>query len=143
MSWHPGDVPPEGRGHGALAVCLTPDGRVVLVSEGTDWSFPGGRPEPGEDWREVMEREVREEACSTVLDASLLGFSRGECLSGPERGLVLVRSAWRASVALGTWEPAHEIVERRLVPTEDVLSTLTHHQSPEWIAREILAAACA
>jgi hypothetical protein len=33
---------------------------------------------------------MREEACAIITRAKLLGFSRGECVEGHERGLVLV-----------------------------------------------------
>ena len=47
---------------------------------------------------ETLRREVREEACVEVTDAKLLGFHRGECIRGHEKGLVLVRSLWLAKV---------------------------------------------
>jgi hypothetical protein len=65
-----------------------------------------------------LRREMLEETCSVVLDARLLGFSRGACREGHEQGLVLVRSVWRAEVALGPWHPRFEIAHRRLVTAE-------------------------
>ena len=51
----------------------------------------------GEDWRATLEREVLEEACASVEEATLLGFAKGVCASeGPEEGLVLVRALWHA-----------------------------------------------
>jgi hypothetical protein len=35
---------------------------------------------------------------------------------GYERGLVLVRSFWRADVRIDPWEPEFEIEHRRIVP---------------------------
>lgn len=141
VAWHPGQIAPAGQNHGALAVCVTPDRDVVLVSSGVGWSLPGGRPESGEDWRATMEREVLEEACAAVVSARLLGFTRGLCVEGHERGLVLVRSAWRADVELGPWEPRHETVARRLVAADDVLRWVTHDGSPLPLHAEILSAA--
>jgi hypothetical protein len=43
------------------------------------------------------------------------GFTRGQCLTGPERGRVLVWSAWRAEVELRPWEARFEITGRRVV----------------------------
>jgi hypothetical protein len=54
--------------------------------------------EPGESWEQTLRREMDEKACATVVGARLLGFTRGQCVAGPERGLVLVRSVWRADV---------------------------------------------
>jgi ADP-ribose pyrophosphatase YjhB (NUDIX family) len=120
---------PSGTPHGSAAVCLTLDGDVVLVSaDGESWDLPGGRPEGDEDWRATLDREVLEEACATVEEATLVGFSRGICTCGPEAGLVLVRSLWRAAVSLHDWAPRHEISHRLLVRANAALS---------WIAPEV------
>ena len=118
LSWHSPELPPpEGTRHGSGGICFTPDGSVVLVRQpDLDWEFPAGRPEGDEDWRATLVREVLEEACAVVRDATLLGYTRGACLSGPEEGLVLVRSLWVAGVVLKPWEPRHETTERRTVP---------------------------
>jgi ADP-ribose pyrophosphatase YjhB (NUDIX family) len=121
VGWYPPPDPPPGTPHGAAAVCVS-GGRVVLVSsDGRRWGLPGGRPEPGERWVDTLRREVGEEACAVVQRARLLGFTRGECLRGPEAGLVLVRSMWRAEVRLQRWAPRFEIAHRRLVPAREAL----------------------
>ena len=69
----------------------------------------------------------------TVVRARLLGFSRGVCVAGPENGLVLVRSIWRAEVELGPWDPRFEIRHRRLVAPSDLADALglaTHPFAP-------------
>lgn len=121
--WHPPDRPaPEGRRHGSSGICFTADGKVVLVAQPDGpWEFPGGRPEGDEDWRATLEREVLEEACAVVEDATLLGFARARCSRGPEAGLVLVRALWRAEVSLNAWEPLHETAARMLVRPEEAL----------------------
>jgi len=129
MAWHPpGGPPPQpppGQPHGANAFCLTSDGAVVLISpDGECWGWPGGRPEPGESWEQVLRREIAEEACATVTAARLLGFVRARCTGGHEEGLVLVRSIWRAEVAVLPWQPAHEIPFRRVVPAADLAGQL-------------------
>lgn len=97
-TWHPPTVAPPGTAHGSTALCFAAD-RIVLVSDdGRLWQLPGGRPEAAEDWAATLRREVREEACATVVDCRLPGFSRGACLRGPEAGVVLVRALWRAEV---------------------------------------------
>lgn len=119
LSWHP-SAAPDGTRHGAQGICLTADGDLVLISDDGERSgVPGGRPEGDETWEQTFRREMLEEACAAVVDAELLGFSRGACLSGPENGLVLVRAWWRAEVALGAWVPRHEIPHRRVVPSRD------------------------
>ena len=122
-SWHPPVLPaPKGTRHGSAGICFTSDGDVVLVSFDSErWDFPAGRPEGNEDWRATLGREVFEEACASVEEARLLGFSKGVCITGPEEGLVLVRSLWRAAVSLHRWEPKHEISHRLVVPSDKAL----------------------
>jgi ADP-ribose pyrophosphatase YjhB (NUDIX family) len=109
---------------------VTADGDIVLISpDGRIWDLPAGRPEPGESWEQTLRREMDEEACATVARARLLGFTRGECVTGPERGRVLVRSVWRADVELRPWEARFEIADRRVVApaaVEEALSLGTH-----------------
>ncbi len=118
-SWHsPAQSPPGGTPHGSAAICFTLDREVVLVSsDGATWEVPGGRPEVHEDFRATLDREISEEACARIERASLLGFSKGTCMSGPGEGLVLVRSLWCAVVSLREWAPRHEMNYRRLVPS--------------------------
>jgi 8-oxo-dGTP pyrophosphatase MutT (NUDIX family) len=126
VSWHAPPDAPTGRCHGSAGICVTDSREIVLISSnGSDWDFPAGRPQGAETWEQTLRREVLEEACATVVDARLLGFSRGRCVSGPERGLVLVRSLWRAEVVLGPWEPEFETSHRCVVPTADLLSYLS------------------
>lgn len=125
VSWHPPVSPPEGKPHGAAGFCVTSDGDVVLVSnDGYRWGLPAGRPEGDESWEDPLRREMLEEACATVVEARLLGFGRSRCVKGPEKGLVIVRSFWRAEVELGPWEPLFEIPHRRVVPMDEVWAVL-------------------
>ena len=144
VSWHPPPVPPDGTPHGAEGVCVTADGDVVVISpDGTIWDLPAGRPEPGESWEQTLRREMDEEACATVTGVRLLGFTRGHCLTGPERGTVLVRSVWRAEVELRPWEARFEIADRRVVApaaVEEALS-LGSHPFAAIIRRELAEAA--
>ncbi|MBM7786616.1 NUDIX hydrolase [Tenggerimyces flavus] len=125
VAWHPPPSPPDGQPHGAEGLCVTAHGEIVVVSrDGERWEFPAGRPEGAENWEETLRREVREEACANVVRTRLLGFTRGVCASGPDEGLVLVRSMWRADVKLAPWEPRFEISQRRLVPAERLVDEL-------------------
>jgi len=101
----------------------------VISPDGGIWDLPAGRPVPGENWEETLRREMDEEACATVTAARLLGFTSGQCLTGPERGLVLVRSVWRADVELRPWKAPFEIVDRRVVApaaVDEALSLGSH-----------------
>ena len=144
VSWHPPPEPPDGTPHGAEGVCVTADGDVVVISpDGTIWDLPAGRPEPGESWEQTLRREMDEEACATVVGVRLLGFTRGQCLTGPERGKVLVRSVWRAEVELRPWEALFEIADRRAVPPDAVEEALSlgSHPFAAIIRRELAEAA--
>jgi 8-oxo-dGTP diphosphatase len=63
---------------------LIHDGRVLLLlNERGEWDLPGGRPDPGEDHRAALVREVREEAGLAVTVGDALGEHLFEVL--PQR----------------------------------------------------------
>jgi ADP-ribose pyrophosphatase YjhB (NUDIX family) len=124
VGWYPPPDPPPGTPHGAAAVCVSDDQVVLISTDGQSWGLPGGRPEPHERWIDTLRREVAEEACAVVERARLLGFTRGICIRGPEEGLVLVRSMWRAEVRLERWAPRFEIPYRRLLPANEALRSV-------------------
>ncbi|MPZ95394.1 MAG: NUDIX domain-containing protein [Propionibacteriales bacterium] len=134
VSWHPPAAAPDGRRHGAEGVCVDGAGQVVLVSpDGVGWTFPAGRPEDAETWEETLRREVREEACATIVRARLLGFSRGACIAGPEQGPgpgALDLAGRGRACRVG---PQFEMSHRRVVaPTDlsEVLALGTHPFAP-------------
>jgi ADP-ribose pyrophosphatase YjhB (NUDIX family) len=141
VSWHPPPDAPDGIPHGAEGVCVTPEGNVVLVGhDGETWDLPAGRPEPGEAWADTLRREMLEEACATVVTARLLGFVRGECVAGAERGRTLVRSIWRADVSLEPWDPQFEIPHRRVAAPAEAWAHFATHPFGSFIRRELLEA---
>jgi hypothetical protein len=125
---------------------ITPErvtGTALTLWHGRSVKFRSVVDGPGENWEETLRREMDEEACATVVAARLLGFTRGQCLIGPEGGRVLVRSVWRADVELRPWEARFEIVDRRVVAAaavEDALS-LGSHPFAAIIRRELAEAA--
>jgi ADP-ribose pyrophosphatase YjhB (NUDIX family) len=134
-SWHRAEEILEGRPHGAVGICITSLNEVVLVSrDGLVWSFPAGRPEGAESWEDTLRREIMEEACAVVSHSRLLGFSRGRCIEGKEKGLVLVRSIWLAQVTLLAWKPEFEILHRKVVPADQAISEVAppDDQLPFW-----------
>ena len=144
VSWHPPGAPPVGTPHGSAGVCFTAADEIVLVSrDGLHWDFPAGRPESRESWEETLRREVLEEASARVLGATLLGYSRGECEVGPQKGVVLIRSFWRAEVALDPWLANLETRCRRVVPSGELFAALAKEgdRLPLRIYRRALAAA--
>ena len=144
VSWHPPPEPPDGIPHGAEGVCVTPDGGIVIISpDGKLWDLPAGRPEPGESWEQTLRREMDEEACATIVRAQLLGFTRGQCVTGSEHGRVLVRSVWRADVELRPWEARFEIADRRVIAASEIEDALSLSSNPfaALIRRELAEAA--
>jgi ADP-ribose pyrophosphatase YjhB (NUDIX family) len=139
VSWNPPRTPPGGTPHGAVGVCVTGDGGIVLISpDGEHWGLPGGRPEGCETWEETLRREMLEEACATVVQARLLGYLRSACVAGPQVGLVLVRSVWRAEVELAPWEPRFEIPHRRVGAAAEVWNHLALEGYPARIINRLL-----
>lgn len=68
---------------------LIHDGRVLLLlNERGEWDLPGGRPDPGEDHRAALVREVREEAGLAVTVGDALGEHLFEVL--PQRFVRIV-----------------------------------------------------
>ena len=121
---------------------MTADDAVVLISnDGERWGWPRGRPEGDESWEQTFRREILEETCAAVGDARFLGFCRSVCFTGPEEGLVLVRSVWRAEVELMPWEPRFEIRHRRVIPASELPSHLWMEEGFEPIYHRALAEA--
>lgn len=106
-----------------------------MSPDGLRWTLPGGRPEPGETPYDTLVREVAEEACATVTGARLLGYSRGTCLAGPEKGLVLVRAMWLAQVTVEPWVPVFEMTHRELVPFDEAFARVEIQPGQEHIFR--------
>jgi hypothetical protein len=121
VGWYPPPDPPPGTPHGAEAVCVA-GGRIVLVSrDGQLWGLPAGRPEGDEDWADTL--------------------SRGVCVRGPQEGLALVRSHWRAEVRVQRWQPRFEMTHRRLVPADEALRSLTIPEGLRSLYRRMFAEA--
>ena len=114
---------------------------MLISNDGERWGWPGGRPEGDESWEQTFRREILEETCAAVGDARLLGFCRSVCLTGPEEGLVLVRSVWRAEVELMPWEPRFEIRHRRVIPASELPSHFWMEEGFEPIYHRALAEA--
>jgi 8-oxo-dGTP pyrophosphatase MutT (NUDIX family) len=71
---------------------LIQDGRVLLLlNERGEWDLPGGRPDPGEDHRAALVREVREETGLAVEVGALVDEHLFEVL--PQRFVRIVAYA--------------------------------------------------
>jgi ADP-ribose pyrophosphatase YjhB (NUDIX family) len=122
--------------------CLTATGRVVLVRcEADSWNLPGGQVEPGENPADTLVREVAEEACARVIRSRYLACQHVWDPEAPDGRRSHYQTRWWARVELDPWYPRDETVDRRLVPRDAVLATLSW--SGKAIAARLLAAALA
>jgi 8-oxo-dGTP diphosphatase len=72
-------TPPDARPVVAVGAIIVADDRMLLVQRGNEpgrgkWSVPGGRVEPGEQLRQAVVREVREETGLAVIVGDLAGW---------------------------------------------------------------------
>jgi 8-oxo-dGTP pyrophosphatase MutT (NUDIX family) len=63
-------------------VLIHHDRVLLLLNERGEWDLPGGRPDPGEDHRAALEREVREETGLAVAAGDALDEHLFEVLPG-------------------------------------------------------------
>jgi 8-oxo-dGTP pyrophosphatase MutT (NUDIX family) len=108
---------------------LIHDGRVLLLlNERGEWDLPGGRPDPGEDHRAALIREVREEAGLVVEVGVPLDEHLFEVL--PQRFVRIVAYACRlvggSAVVL-----SHEHLDTRWIPLADLGETIAGHPLPK------------
>jgi len=107
---------------------LIHDGRVLLLlNERGEWDLPGGRPDPGEDYRAALTREVREEAGLDVAVGTLLDEHLFEVL--PQRFVRIV--AYRC-ILIGTTgvNLSREHLEFRWLPLVELGPVVAGHQLP-------------
>ncbi len=116
-------------------VIVRDDGRILLTQRGKGhleglWEFPGGKVEEGEDPRDTVVRECREECgidvkVDDILDVTfhrypkkdvLLLFYRCALVSGEVQNLEVADHAWVAVEQLADYPmpPADEPVLRKL-----------------------------
>lgn len=114
------------------AICIDEDARILLIQRGQEpargrWSIPGGRVEPGEDARDAVIREVREETGLDVVVGREVGTVRRDAPSGgtyvirdflatPRSGVLAAGDdaravQWVALADLGEWDTSPGLVE--------------------------------
>jgi len=103
------------------------DGRVLLLlNERSEWDLPGGRPDPSEDHRTALAREVREEVGLDVAVGAALGEHLFEVL--PKRFVRIV--AYACDLRGGDVALSHEHLDQRWVPFAELGATIAGHPLP-------------
>jgi 8-oxo-dGTP diphosphatase len=114
----------------SVKAVLIEDGRVLLLlNERGEWDLPGGRPEPGEDHRAALVREVREESGLDAEVGGLIDEHLFEVL--PQR---VVRIAVYACTLVGAGDSvvlSHEHVQTRWVPLAEIGQTIEGRRLPK------------
>ncbi|HEX4212475.1 MAG TPA: NUDIX hydrolase [Candidatus Dormibacteraeota bacterium] len=118
----------------AYGICFTSDGMIVLAGSEfagrPHWNLLGGGVEPGETLEDCLVREVMEEGCARLVESRYIGCQRVDDPEHPTGPWRYYQTRFWARVELLPWDPHFEIEERRLVPPQDFLGTLTWGSAP-------------
>jgi 8-oxo-dGTP pyrophosphatase MutT (NUDIX family) len=100
---------------------------LLLLNERGEWDLPGGRPEPGEDHRAALTREVREEAGLDVTVGALIDEHLFEVL--PQR---FVRIIAYACTLAGTSDIvlSDEHLQTYWAPVTELAEAIAGHRLP-------------
>ena len=101
---------------------------LLLLNERGEWDLPGGRPDPGEDHRAALVREVREEAGLSVEVGALVDEHLFEVL--PQRFVRIVAYACQL-VGARDVVLSHEHLETRWVPLAALGATIDGRPLPK------------
>jgi len=123
MSEPPVSVPPVS----VKAVVIRDEHVLLLLNERGEWDLPGGRPDPGEDHRAALIREVREEAGLIVEVGAALDEHLFEVLPGRFVRILpfVCRLAGSSNVVL-----SHEHLETRWLPLAELGERIHGHPLP-------------
>ena len=109
-------------------VIRDPDGRCLLIrralgSKGNPgkWEFPGGKVTPGEEFDQVVQREVTEETALTIHLQRALGTAQADLPMRKVVYLILEADLLEGTIQLSNehdaflWRYPHELLELDLV----------------------------
>ncbi len=118
-------------------VLIHQDRVLLLLNERDEWDLPGGRPDPGEDHRAALAREVREEAGLSVEVGAALDEHLFEVLPGRFVRIVpfVCRLTGGSDVVL-----SHEHLETRWLPVGELDETIAGHRLPSGYLEAITSA---
>ena len=100
---------------------------LLLLNERGEWDLPGGRPDPGEDQRAALRREVREETGLEVEIGAAIDGHLFEVLPG--RFVRILPFACRL-VGASDVVLSHEHLETRWQPVGDLGETIAGRRLP-------------
>jgi 8-oxo-dGTP diphosphatase len=108
-------------------VLIHQDHVLLLLNERDEWDLPGGRPDPDEDHRAALKREVQEEAGLTVEVDAALGDYLFEVLPGRFVRILpfVCRLIGGSDVVL-----SHEHLETRWLPLAELGERIHGHSLP-------------
>ena len=107
---------------------LIHDGCVLLLrNERGEWDLPGGRPDPGEEHRAALTREVWEETGLAVKVGAALDEHRFEVLPG--RSVRIIAFVCHLASG-GVVVLSHEHLETRWVPLAELGPSIAGHPLP-------------
>lgn len=102
-----------------VAALIERRGRILLSQRRVDqsfplcWEFPGGKVEPGEDPRDALVREIREELACTVRTGDVV-----EVVFHVYPSFDLVMPVYRATLVRGTPRPAQVAAIAWVLPSQ-------------------------
>lgn len=108
-------------------VLIHQDRVLLLLNERGEWDLPGGRPDPGEDHRAALKREVQEEAGLTVEVGEALSDYLFEVLPGRFVRILsfVCRLTGGDDVVI-----SHEHLETRWLPIGELAARIDGHLLP-------------
>ena len=121
------------------AILIHQDRVLLLANERGEWDLPGGRPDPGEDHRAALKREVREEAGLEVEVGAALEEHLFEVLPG--RFVRILAFACRV-VGASDVVLSHEHEEMRWQLLAELSDTIAGRRLPAGYLRSIRQLAC-
>lgn len=120
-------------------VLIHDDRVLLLLNERGEWDLPGGRPDPGEDHRAALVREVQEETGLTVEVGAPVDEHLFEVL--PQRFVRIV--AYASTLATeGTIALSHEHHEASWVGLDELGERIAGRLLPAGYLGAIRQAAC-
>jgi 8-oxo-dGTP pyrophosphatase MutT (NUDIX family) len=108
-------------------VLVDQDRVLLLLNERGEWDLPGGRPDPGEEHREALAREVREETGLLVEVGAALDEHLFEVLPSHFVRILPFVCCLVGSDAVAL---SHEHLETRWVPFAELGESIAGHSLP-------------